>query len=79
MFLIACEMIYQTPIKQKAVFFVEKYIGDHSKNSANLSWIYPNAFELMTLLDCVRFMDDPVKSSSVNSSAVSTLNWFTVC
>lgn len=66
-------MIYWTPLKQKPVFFVEKQIGDHSKNCANLTWIYPNAFELMRFLGSVRSMDDPVKNSSANSSAVQRL------
>lgn len=72
-------MIHETPLKQNPVLFVEKYIGDHRRSSANLTWVYPNVFELMRFLDSVRFMDDPVRNSSVNSSAVSTLSWFTVC
>lgn len=81
MFLIVCEMIYQTPINQKEVFtiFCEQNIGDLIKNSANLTWVYPNAFQFMGFIDSVKFMNDPVDHSSVNSSAMSTVNWFTTC
>lgn len=83
MFLIGIWDTISQTIKEKrrleTCIFCEQNIGDLRKNSATLTWFYPRAFDFVGFIDSVSFMSDPVDNSSVNSSAVPTVSWFTAC